>query len=261
MDTVTIEKVLNDLFSQSYPKINVEISSSPSIGKMLLQSSTIGLRQFIDFTVKDYSVCDIFFNHEYAQPIKNFFSINNSKKQDLNIIQEFLDKFHSNINFNKTFQLINNIQTTNVLRTYKKADVIRLPFMTEHTGLSNFICNNTGVFYRFRIYNHFKLSRTGKFFAVPMIHFFEDCDKPQLFAFNIYEQTIHKVTEQSFYFEDFFKENQLFNPDVDIDILVNTYIDNELLARITDISVYESIHSIPLSHLDEKVELVAMCFI
>lgn len=261
MDIADIEKILIDLFSQTYPKINVEISSSPSIGKMLVQSSTINLRQFIDFAVKDYSVHDIYFNHEYAQPIKNFFSISKIKEQNLNIIQTFLDTFNSNVNFNQTFQLVNNIQTRNVLRSYKKADVIRLPFMTEHAGLSNFICKNTRIFYRFRVYNHFKLSRTGKFFPIPIIHFFEDCPQPKLFAFNIYEQTIYKVTQQSFYFEDFFEINTLFNPDTDVDMLVNAYIDDQLTNTITDVSVKESIISIPLSDLTKKVELTRMLFI
>jgi len=261
MDIENVEKILIDLFAQTYPKINVEISSSPSIGKMLVQSSTISLRQFIDFAVKDYSVHDIYFNHEYAQPIKNFFSISKIKEQNLNIIQTFLDNFNSNVNFNQTFRLINNLQTRNILRFYKKADVVRLPFMTEHSYLSNFACKNTKIFYRFCIYNHFKLSRTGKFFAVPMIHFFEDCPEPQLFAFNIYEQTIYKVTQQSFYFEDFFEINTLFNPDTDVDMLVNAYIDEQLTNTITDVSIKESIQSIPLSDLTKKVELTRMFFI
>lgn len=255
-----IQKKIAHLFTEHYPKCDFNFVT---VNNTLFFKSFFNVdKQFIDFQMMDDSITNIRTSNKYLPEVKNLLSINKMKRTDFNIIQDFFSQFLSNENFNKTFTLKLNLKI-NELFSFKRFGAttsFTLPIKTGTDIHSRFRCKLKGSIFSYHFENHFKMKYDGTIVLVPIIIFFEQQKNEQMIAFNIYDQTIHRIRNQAFYFEDFFENSEPYDSAYHGDVFVDEYIDNYILHTL-DEEIRESLIVLPRERLSEKVDILSMYMI
>lgn len=252
-----IEKLITDLFKSRYP--NCEYKFQHYNG-MIQFSSTFGDRDFLIFSVKQNSFCEIKTINRYLPETKKLFSINKMKRTDFRIVDEFFNTIIENHNFNKMFKIKNSIKPNDWVNFVKGSKFFVLPFTPSinPAHVPFFIDKLHNTHYRCSHENHFKMNKNGEILIVPMISVFGWQRREQVFAFNIYEQKICRVKKEEFFFEDLFENNEEFNSEYHGDVLVDEYIDYLLLELSEQDEIRQELILYPRNQLSDKVDLLSM---
>jgi len=261
MNDDKIPQPIADLFASRYPKSKFE---STSINDIIIFKSTFDKeKQFVDFIFKKNSITTIKTNNKYLPEVKKLLSINKMKRSDFKIIDDFFTLINSNSNFDKIFYMENKILPTEIC-SFKRdsTSAFTLPFIANTHSRTYLITKISKSYFMCDLENHFKITKDGTILIVPMITFFGHQKNEHIFAFNIYDQTIHRIRNEEFYFEDLFENNELFNPEYHGDIFVDAYIDNYILNTLDDDDeIKESLIVLPRERLSEKVDILSMYLI
>lgn len=262
MNDNKLPQPITDLFASRYPKSKFE---SKSINDIIIFKSTFDKgKQFVDFIFKQNSITTIKTNNKYLPEVKNLLSINKMKRIDFKIVDDFFKLMIANSNFDKIFSVVNKL-TNNDMFSFRKEGAtsdFTLPFVASSNTGSYFITTIRKSYYRYYFENHFKMKKDGTILLVPIIRFFQHQKNEHVFAFNIYDQTIHRIRHEEFYFEDLFANNEPFNPEYHGDVFVDEYIDNYILNTLDDDDeIRESLIVLPRDRLSEKVDILSMYLI
>lgn len=262
MNDDKIPQPIADLFNSRYPKSKFE---SKSINDIIIFKSTFDReKQFVDFIFKKNSITTIKTSNKYLPEVKRLLSINKMKRNDLKIIDHFFRLMMTNVNFEKIFTIENRLSNTDMFTFRKEGDTSAfiLPLVASSNVGSYFITKFRKSYYRYFFENNFKITRDGTILMVPIIRFFQNQKNEHIFAFNIYNQTIHRIREESFYFDDFFENSELFDPTYHGDVFVNEYIDHYVLKTLDDKDdIRKELVLYPLDRLSDKVDLISMYMI
>jgi hypothetical protein len=259
-----VERELTQLFSTKFPEVNVKLSKVDSDidDAIMFKSSFDDGNKFIGFKIRDNSIIEINASHRHLENAHKLFSLNKVKVDSFNIIPVFLNLLSKNSNFNRVFTLFNSINEKKIFRFYTSGRAYILPCITADHGFSRLTSVLDETYSQLYLENSFKLSRNGKFLPVPIIRVFVDQNNEQVFAFNLYDQQVYKVKKKLFYFEDFFEAAELFDVDYHGDILVDEYIDHQVINGLIDEkSIRESLIVLPRDQLKNKIDLISMYLI
>jgi hypothetical protein len=262
MNDNKIPQPIADLFDSRYPKSKFE---SKSINDIIIFKSTFDKeKQFVDFIFKKNSITTIKTNNKYLPEVKKLLSINKMKRSDFKIIDDFFTIINLNSNFNKIFYTENRVLPTEICSFKREGTTssFTLPFIANTHSRTYLITKIRKSYFMYYLENHFKMTRDGTILIVPMITLFEHQKNEHVFAFNIYDQSIHRIRNEEFYFEDLFANNEPFNPDYHGDVFVDEYIDNYILNTLDDDDeIRESLIVLPRDRLSEKVDILSMYMI
>ena len=259
-----VERELTQFFSAKFPDVNVKLfKTDPDLDDVIIfKSSFDDGNKFISFSIHDNFIHEIKVSNRNLDNAHKLFSLNNLKVDAFNIIPVFLNLLPTNSNFNKVFTLFNNINQKKIFRFYSIGLAYILPCITSDHGFARLTSVLDETDCQLYIENSFKLSRNGKFLPVPIIRIFLDQNNEQVFAFNLYEQQVYKVKKKLFYFEDFFESAELFDIEYHGDILVDEYIDHQVVNGLIDEkSIRESLIVLPRDQLKNKIDLMSMYLI
>lgn len=260
-----IEKPIAELFLTTYPKSRFEFKQ---INDTLFFKSWFEKGQdekmFVQFHVRDDSIINIKTINKYLPEVKKLLTINKMKRSDFNIVLGLFDQLLSNENFSKTLTIHQNLKI-NEMFSFKREGTtsgFTLPFRTATDIYSRFQCKLRKGIFSYHYENHFKMKRDGTILLVPVITFFDHQKNEQRYAFNIYEQTIHCIKDEEFYFEDYFENSTLFDPIYHGDVFIDSYIDNYILNELEDDDdVRQELILYPREQLSGKVDLLSMYMI
>lgn len=259
-----VERELTQFFSAKFPDVNVKLfKTDPDLDDVIIfKSSFDDGNKFISFAIHDNFIHEISVSHRNLENVHKLFSLNKLKVDAFNIIPVFLNLLPTNSNFNRVFTLFNSINQKKIFRFYKSGLSYILPCITVDHGFARLTSVLEETYCQFHLENSFKLSRNGKFLPVPIIRVFVDQNNEQVFAFNLYDQQVYKVKKKLFYFEDFFEAAELFDVDYHGDILVDEYIDQQVINYlIDDKAIRESLIILPREDLKAKIDLISMYII
>lgn len=255
MKAIDTKQMITDLFQKRYPKTTVDFKKYK---ESYYFSSNFDDKSFVRFVIQGGTISHIKTNNRYLPEVKNLFSIHKMKRIDFKIIDEFFRLINSNSNFNKVFKLRNNMTANDWFSFKRSSDFFSLPLLPD-TKYSSFLVDKLhNIHYRIYFENHFKMNKNGSFFIVPMIKFFDNRKNKQLFAINIYEKTIHYVKKEEFFFDDFFENNAIFDPEYHGDVFVDEYIDNLIYQLDSSDEIRQELILYPRDKLSTKVDLLSM---
>lgn len=253
-----IEKLITDLFKSQYPNCKFDFKYYNDI---IHFSSTFADKVFVNFTVRKNSISQVKTINRYIPEVKKLFHIHKMKRTDFKIVDDFFTQISSNINFNKVFTIKNTITANEWVSFKKESKFFVIPSEPSTKSRCVFIGKLRNTHYRCSFENNFKMSKDGSIFIVPMIRLFDYQKNSQVFAFNIYNQTIVRVKKEEFFFEDFFENNEIFNSDYHGDVFVDEYIDNILYDVSEDDEIRQELILYPRDKLSAKVDLISMYMI
>lgn len=262
MNDENIQQPIANLFTSHYPTSKFEFKTVSGIS--VFKSTFDKEKQFVDFIIKANSFTNIKTNTKYLPEVKRLLSINKMKRNDLKIIDHFFRLMTTNDNFEKIFTIENRLSNTDMFMFRKEGDTsaFTLPLVASSNVGSYFITKFRKSYYRYFFENNFKITRDGTILMVPIIRFFQNQKNEHVFAFNIYNQTIHRIREEAFYFDDFFENSEIFDPAYHGDVFVNEYIDHYVLKTLDDNDdIRKELVLYPLDRLSDKVDLLSMYMI
>ena len=186
------------------------------------------------------------------------------KRSDFQVVNDFFDLISSNSNFNKIFYTENRVMPTEICSFTREGTTasFKLPFIANTHSRTYLITKISKSYFMYYLENHFKMTKDGNILIVPMITFFEHQKNEHVFAFNIYNQTIHLIRNEEFYFEDLFENNEVFNAGYHGDVFVDQYINNYILNTLEDDdSIRQELILYPPEQLSSKIDLLSMYMI
>lgn len=262
MNDNKIPQPIADLFVERYPKSKFE---STSINDIIIFKSTFDKEnQFVDFIFKKNSITTVKTNNKYLPEVKNLLSINKIKRSDFQVVNDFFDLISSNSNFDKIFYTENRVLPTEICSFKREGttSAFTLPFIANTHSRTYLITKISKSYFMYYLENHFKMTKDGNILIVPMITLFEHQKNEHIFAFNIYNQTIHLIRNEEFYFEDLFENNEVFNAGYHGDVFVDQYINNYILNTLEDDdSIRQELILYPPEQLSSKIDLLSMYMI
>lgn len=155
------------------------------------------------------------------------------KAEDLEFINPFIKDFYQKSRFNKIFEKFNVIAPESMY-TVSKPETINFAMISNISDMSTSLCRIDKINYSIFLNCNFKFSKNRKILPVPTLSFFSSRSNKFKFevAFNIEKETVHLVKYHPMYYDDFFKENKLFNFDTDLHDIFEKFINENVMQHI-----------------------------
>ncbi len=252
------EDIVKSVFKDRYPKFRGEFSfiNNNTLVKYYSNTDT----KFIQFFMKSGYINGIQTNNKHLPEVKNLLSLNKMKRSSLNIINDALNMINVNKHFNFLFDIEYTFKINEPFSFIKGGSDFSLSSATKRTNY--YQCKIHKSYYTYKIYNYFKIKKDGQILPVPVLTFLDNNKHGMTLAFNLYEETIHLIKNDDFYFEDFFSSNDIFDPEYDVDCFVDSFIDKNILTSLdNDNPIRQELILLPRNYLSDKVNLLGMYLI
>jgi len=182
------------------------------------------------------------------------------RQEKIECINHFIRDFYNNGKFNQIFEMFSLIDNESIYKITQNEETNYAIYhsMANQSPLNN--CRLDKKDYLILLNCYFKMTQDRKLLAVPTLSFFNGNNNPFKFeiSFNLENQTAHFVKSYPMYYDDFFKDNKIFDFTTDLDFVFKNFINENVMKHIDPThELGRQLESLD-DDIDEKIKLLLM---
>jgi len=257
MDLEINKKMIEDALIIHYPKAKMSIYPVEKMDNMF----HVSLHQDnIDFTLFAYNnyIHSLQSNADKFDYVQGFSNIK-IKSDDLAILNDFAKNLYEKSLFHKVISPISIFDTEQVYYI-DRMDELNFAMIRGLAKSLKLYCRLDKNEYSLSLNSNFKLTKNKEMVRVPTINITFDKYAKQKFeiAFNLTKGTAHLVSSYPVYYEDFFKENGIFETDKNFNLLFESFINDVVMKKIDPNNELKKQLDSLGDDIEEKVKLLIM---
>ncbi len=168
-------------------------------------------------------ISSLFISDQQFKTFDNFFNISNTNLLSKNILFKFIEDFNNSYYLKKIFKPIYYIDFDDIFDSEIEEDYI-FSDSPVHTYIETFFRKKYNLFFSVG----FKLNNQETLERIPIISLFNQTNLYRSFAFDLKNNEIHKIIEENYFFESYFKEETLTNNEEIFKDIINDFLDTFL---------------------------------
>ncbi len=168
-------------------------------------------------------ISSLFISEQQFKTFDNFFNISNTNLLSKNILFKFIEDFNNNYYLKKIFKPIYYIDFDEIFDSEIEEDYI-FSDSPVHIYIETFFRKKYNLFFSLG----FKLNNQETLERIPIISLFNQTNLYRSFAFDLKNNEIHKIIEENYFFESYFKEETLTNNEEIFKDIINDFLDTFL---------------------------------
>lgn len=180
--------------------------------------------------------------------------------EEIECINNFITEFYNKGKFNKIFEMFSLIDNESIYKItqHEESNYAMYHSMADQSPLNN--CRLDKKDYLILLNCYFKMTKDRKLLPVPTLSFFNGNENSFKFeiSFNLENQTAHFVKSYPIYYDDFFKENKVFDFTTDLDVVFKKFIDENVMKHIDPTNELGCQLESLDDDIDEKIKLLLM---
>lgn len=194
------------------------------------------------------------------EAVQKSLNISLPNQEKIECINNFIRDFYNNSKFNKIFKMFSLIDNKSIYKItqHEESNYAMYHSMADQSPLNN--CRLDKKDYLILLNCYFKMTQDRKLLAVPTLSFFNGNENSFKFeiSFNLESETAHFVKSYPMYYDDFFKENKVFDFTTDLDFVFKKFIDENVMKHIDPTNeLGRQLESLD-DDIDEKIKLLLM---
>jgi hypothetical protein len=179
-------------------------------------------------------ISSLFIAGQQFKTFDDFFNISKTNLLSKNILFKFIEEFNNNYYLKKIFKPIYNIDFDEMFNSETEENYI-FSDSPVHIHIETLFNKEYNLFFSLG----FKLNNQETLERIPIISLFNQTHLHRSFAFDLKNNEIHKIIEEYYLFESYFKEETLTNNNDIFKDLINDFLNiflTEKGIQFTDLS-------------------------